>query len=101
MASVTQSIDVNVPVRTAYDQWTQFEEFPRFMEASRKCASSTTERWSGRLRSAARKSLDGRDHRAGARQRVAWRASPARRTPAWSRSNPSPTTGPAVTLQME
>jgi uncharacterized membrane protein len=32
MASVTKSIDVNVPVTTAYDQWTQFEEFPRFME---------------------------------------------------------------------
>jgi uncharacterized membrane protein len=26
------SIDVNVPVQTAYNQWTQFEEFPRFME---------------------------------------------------------------------
>ena len=32
MASVVESIDVNVPVRTAYDQWTQFEEFPKFME---------------------------------------------------------------------
>lgn len=32
MASVVESIDVNVPVRTAYNQWTQFEEFPRFME---------------------------------------------------------------------
>ena len=32
MASVTESIDVEVPVRTAYDQWTQFEEFPQFME---------------------------------------------------------------------
>jgi uncharacterized membrane protein len=31
-SSVTKSIDVEVPVRTAYDQWTQFEEFPRFME---------------------------------------------------------------------
>lgn len=29
---VEESIDVKVPVRTAYDQWTQFEEFPRFME---------------------------------------------------------------------
>jgi carbon monoxide dehydrogenase subunit G len=28
---VERSIEVSVPVRTAYDQWTQFEDFPRFM----------------------------------------------------------------------
>jgi uncharacterized membrane protein len=32
MSSVQESIDVAVPVRTAYNQWTQFEEFPHFME---------------------------------------------------------------------
>jgi uncharacterized membrane protein len=32
MAKIEKSIDVNVPVRTAYNQWTQFEEFPQFME---------------------------------------------------------------------
>ena len=32
MTSVTESVDVNVPIRTAYDQWTQFEEFPNFMD---------------------------------------------------------------------
>jgi uncharacterized membrane protein len=32
MATITESIDVEVPVRAAYDQWTQFEEFPRFMD---------------------------------------------------------------------
>ncbi|GAA5183280.1 SRPBCC family protein [Rugosimonospora acidiphila] len=32
MSTVTESVDVAVPVRTAYDQWTQFEEFPSFME---------------------------------------------------------------------
>lgn len=32
MTEVTQSVDVDVDVRTAYNQWTQFEEFPHFME---------------------------------------------------------------------
>jgi uncharacterized membrane protein len=32
MANATKYVDVDVPVRTAYNQWTQFEEFPRFME---------------------------------------------------------------------
>ncbi len=32
MATIEKSIEVNVPARTAYNQWTQFEEFPRFME---------------------------------------------------------------------
>jgi uncharacterized membrane protein len=32
MASIDRTIDLEVPVSVAYDQWTQFEEFPRFME---------------------------------------------------------------------
>jgi uncharacterized membrane protein len=32
MSTYEESIEVQVPVRTAYNQWTQFEEFPRFME---------------------------------------------------------------------
>lgn len=32
MSTVTKSIDVDVPVTMAYNQWTQFEEFPHFME---------------------------------------------------------------------
>jgi uncharacterized membrane protein len=32
MSTVEESIEINVPVRTAYDQWTQFETFPQFME---------------------------------------------------------------------
>ena len=32
MSDVIETVEVAVPVRTAYDQWTQFEEFPRFME---------------------------------------------------------------------
>lgn len=32
MSTIEESIDVEVPVRQAYNQWTQFEEFPRFMD---------------------------------------------------------------------
>ena len=32
MAKIEKDIVVNVPVKVAYDQWTQFESFPEFME---------------------------------------------------------------------
>jgi uncharacterized membrane protein len=32
VTTVRETIEVEVPVSTAYNQWTQFEEFPRFME---------------------------------------------------------------------
>jgi uncharacterized membrane protein len=32
MARIEESIVVEVPVTTAYNQWTQFEEFPKFMD---------------------------------------------------------------------
>jgi uncharacterized membrane protein len=36
MATIERSVTVDVPVTTAYNQWTQFEEFPRFMEGVRE-----------------------------------------------------------------
>ena len=35
MATIEKSVEVEVPVRVAYNQWTQFEEFPKFMEGVR------------------------------------------------------------------
>ncbi len=32
MSNIIEAVDVGVSVRTAYDQWTQFETFPKFME---------------------------------------------------------------------
>ena len=32
MSQIIETIDVDVPVRTAYNQWTQFESFPHFLD---------------------------------------------------------------------
>ena len=47
MTTVKESIEVDVPVSTAYNQWTQFEEFPKFMEGveSVKQIDDTHLRW--------------------------------------------------------
>jgi len=47
MGSVERSIEVGVPVSTAYNQWTQFESFPRFMEGVDRVdqVSPTTTHW--------------------------------------------------------
>jgi uncharacterized membrane protein len=47
MASVVDSIDVKVPVSTAYNQWTQFESFPQFMEGVERIeqTSDTMTHW--------------------------------------------------------
>jgi uncharacterized membrane protein len=47
VATIEESIEIGVPVRTAYNQWTQFEEFPRFMEGVESVAQldDTHLRW--------------------------------------------------------
>ena len=44
MQNVTEAIDVSVPISTAYNQWTQFEEFPRFMEGVERVEQLTDDR---------------------------------------------------------
>jgi uncharacterized membrane protein len=47
MSKIMEAVDVRVPVRTAYDQWTQFESFPKFMEGvkSVRQLDDTTLEW--------------------------------------------------------
>jgi uncharacterized membrane protein len=47
MAQVEKSIDVHVPVQVAYNQWTQFEDFPKFMEGVKQIRQidDTTLNW--------------------------------------------------------
>ncbi|HEX7345913.1 MAG TPA: SRPBCC family protein [Candidatus Limnocylindrales bacterium] len=51
MSRIVESIDVEVPVRVAYDQWTQFEEFPRFMDGVKRVEqlNDTTLEWTAEI----------------------------------------------------
>ena len=75
MATVVEHIDVNVPVSTAYNQWTQFEDFPHFMEGvkSVKQLDDTHLHWSAEI-AGADKEWDAEITEQEPDMRVAWRA---------------------------
>ncbi|MCY0940810.1 SRPBCC family protein [Streptomyces antarcticus] len=51
MSQVEESIEVDVPVRTVYNQWTQFETFPQFMEGVEKITqvNDTLTHWKAKV----------------------------------------------------
>lgn len=51
MGKFERSINVDVPVREAYNQWTQFESFPQFMEGVEEVRqlTDTKLRWRARI----------------------------------------------------
>jgi uncharacterized membrane protein len=73
MSNVTESVDVNVPVRTSYNQWTQFAEFPRFMDAVEEIVqvSDTLTHWRVKVAGATRE-FDAQITEQIPDQRVAW-----------------------------
>jgi uncharacterized membrane protein len=75
MASVVDSIDVKVPVSTAYNQWTQLEEFPRFMEGVKSVTQTddTHLRWVAEI-AGKDKEWDAEITEQHPDERVAWRA---------------------------
>ena len=75
MASVIESVDVKVPVGTAYDQWTQFEDFPSFMEGVKSVTQTddTHLRWVAEI-GGVEKEWDAEITEQHRDERVAWRA---------------------------
>ena len=73
MANIEQSIDVEVDVRTAYDQWTQFEDFPRFMEGVEEIRQidDTHTRWRTKV-AGKEKEFDAEITEQTPDQRIAW-----------------------------
>ena len=96
MTTIEESIEVKVPVRTAYDQWTQFEEFPRFMAGVESVTQldDTHLHWVADI-GGVQPRVGRRDHRAapGRAGRLAGHRR-RRRTPAWSPSTGSTTPPP-------
>ena len=74
MTSIETSIEVAVPVRTAYNQWTQFEEFPRFMEGVERITqlTDTTTHWVTEIAGASRE-FDAEITEQTPDQRIAWK----------------------------
>src|ERR1041384_3458762 len=70
--NVQKSIEVKVPVRTAYNQWTQFEGFPHFMEEVKRLLSSMTRICIGKPRLRAKKRKGRRRLQQTPDQRIAW-----------------------------
>jgi uncharacterized membrane protein len=75
MSTIEESVEVEVPVRTAYNQWTQFEEFPRFMEGVERVSQldDTHLHWVAEI-AGVRREWDAEITEQHPDERVAWRA---------------------------
>jgi uncharacterized membrane protein len=75
MSTIEQSVVVEVPVRTAYNQWTQFEEFPRFMDGVQEVRQTTDTQlhWTARIAGVQRE-WDAQITEQTPDQRIAWKA---------------------------
>src|ERR1043165_10239098 len=73
--NVQKSIEVKVPVRTAYNQWTQFEEFPHFMEGVKQVTQldDTHLHWKAEI-AGKEKEWDAEITEQTPDQRIAWRS---------------------------
>ncbi|GAA3819117.1 MULTISPECIES: SRPBCC family protein [Amycolatopsis] len=75
MSTITESVDVNVDVRTAYNQWTQFESFPEFMEGVEEIRQldDTHTHWVTKI-GGAKREFDATITEQHPDERVAWRS---------------------------
>ncbi|HEV2780714.1 MAG TPA: SRPBCC family protein [Actinophytocola sp.] len=75
MTTIEKSIDVEAPVRRTYNQWTQFETFPSFMEGVERVSqlSPTRTHWEINI-GGVRREFDAEITEQHPDERVAWRA---------------------------
>ena len=102
MARIQKDITVDVPVSAAYDQWTQFESFPEFMEGVKEVVQldEKTLRW--------RAKVGGKEEEWEAEiteqvpdQRIAWRSTSGARNAGIVTFQPTSSGGTRVSLRVE
>jgi uncharacterized membrane protein len=75
MSTITESIDVEVPVNRVYNQWTQFQSFPEFMDGVEEVrqVSDTKTHWVTKIAGVSRE-FDATITEQQPEERVAWRS---------------------------
>lgn len=102
MANVQKTIDVPVPVRDAYNQWTQFESFPHFMEGVEEVRQVDDRRLHWRARVGGRETeWDAEITEQIPDTRIAWRSIGGRGNAGVVDFRPLDDTHTQVSLQME
>jgi uncharacterized membrane protein len=102
VSTIVKDIEVAVPVKTAYDQWTQFEEFPRFMEGvkSVKQLDDATLRWTAEIGGVER-SWRARITDQEPDRKVAWRATEGAQNDGQVTFEPLGADNARITLQLD
>ena len=102
MAMVEESIEVEVPVSTAYNQWTQFEDFPQFMDGVESVSQTddTHLHWAAEI-GGNREEWEAEITKQRPDERVAWRAIAGRGNSGVVTSQPLGEGRTRVNVQME
>jgi uncharacterized membrane protein len=102
MSTIEESVEVRVPLRAAYDQWTQFEEFPRFMEGIEEVRQldDTRLHWRAKIGGVTRE-WDAQITEQVPDQKIAWQATDGHPNDGVVRFEPISAEETRVILQME
>jgi uncharacterized membrane protein len=102
MSVVEKSIEVELPVSTVYNQWTQFEEFPQFMEGVEQVTQldETRLHWVAEI-AGAKREWDAEIVDQEPDQRIAWRSIDGAGNGGVVTFQPTGATATRVNLQME
>ena len=101
METIEKSVEVDAPISTVYNQWTQFEEFPRFMEGVKQVRQLDDKRLHWHAEIAGKdKEWDAEIYRQEPDRSIAWRSTSGAQNGGEVSFSSAGTNGTRVTLRM-